>query len=216
MKKIIFICISYIIVSLSSILYANTKASSQEYTTFSEIMMPQGKLMANFTQEEYEEMYENIDSPMLFGVRVYKENSNIDASYISNTLYSVENKGLTDVTYEIEVEVETTNKVSFNANGSLNGSASGTTKGGVKGEIGAKCGVEVSNTTTTSRTEQQKMILKVEANSRAIVYLTGSITITNGVASYYIGFIEIAKGGFEIVTLKNQYARVEKVQIWKK
>lgn len=213
MKKIMFLSIIIICICITSFTYNTVFAEAQEYTTFSEIMMPEGKLIKNFTSDELDEMYENVDGAMLFGIKVHKENVNIDASYISNTLYSVENKGLTDVTYEIDVEVETTNKVSFNASGSLNGQASGTTKGGVKGEIGAKCGVEISNTTTTSRTEKQKMKLQVEPNSRAIVYLTGSLTITNGVAACYVTFIQVAKGAFEIVTLKNQYARVEKVQI---
>lgn len=210
MKKIILLLILYF-----SIPFLNAfvlQASSEEYTTFSEIMMSEGKLLSNFTDKELEEMYKKVNGTKFFGVSVYKENYNIEASYISNTLYSVENKSDSDVTYEIEVDVETSNKVSFNASGSLNGSASGT-KSGIKGEIGAKCGIEVSNTTTTSRKEKQKMKLIVEKNSRAIVYLTGNLTVTNGVAAYYVSFIQVSKGGFEIVTLKNQYARIEKTSI---
>ena len=60
------------------------------------------------------------------------------------------------------------------------------------------------------------MSLVVEAGSSAIVYLTGNLTVTNGVAASYLFFIEMAKGGFEFTILKNQYARVEKAKIWKK
>ena len=212
MKKEIFLIVIYMFISIFPI-FINIDAATTEYNTFSEIMMPEGKLLSNFTNEELKEMYKHVEKTTGWGVNVYKENSNVDASYISNTLYSVENKGATEVKYKIEVEVETSNKVSFNASGSLNGSASGTTKGGVKGEIGAKCGVEVSNTTTKSRIEKQKLEIIVEPNSRAIIYLTGSLSVTNGVAAYYVAFIQVCKGGFEIVTLKNQYARVEKALI---
>ncbi len=211
MKKIILILILCFILWISGILYP-CFASTTEYTTFSEIMMPEGKLMSNFTEEEISEMYRSLEKTKFFGVAVYMENSNVDASYISNTLYSVENKGSTDIVYDVEVDVETTNKVTFSANGSLNGSASGKIKD-IKSEIGAKCGVEVSKTTTSSRKEKQKMKLIVEGNSRAIIYLTGNVSVTNGVAAYYISFIRVAYGSFEIVTLKNQYARIEKAKV---
>ncbi len=211
MKKIIFcLCLCGILFITGNIL---SYASTDDYTTFTEIMMSEGKLLSNYTEEEMNELLKKVHKNKFMGVSVYEENKNIDASYISNTLYSIENNGKDEIIYDIVVDVETTNKVSFNASGSLNASASGGKSGGVKGEIGAKCGVEVSTTTTTSRKEKQTMKLTVEGGSRAIVYLTGNLSITNGVAAYYVTFIRVSEGGFEIVTLKNQYARVEKSKI---
>ncbi len=212
MKKIISLCLICLLVGGIQF-FLTIQASTDDYMAFSEIMMNEGKLLCNFTEEEMKELLKKVEKRKFYGISVYEENKNVDASYISNTLYSVENRGQTDVTYDIVVEVETVNKVSFNASGSLNGSASGKTSGGIKGEIGAKCGVEFSDATTTSRKEKQTMKLTVEAGSRAIIYLTGNLTITNGVAASYITFIRAAEGGFEIVTLKNQYARVEKAPI---
>lgn len=211
MKKLTLLLLGELILAgLSLALVLN--AASEEYMTFSEIMMNDGKLLSNYTKEETEELLTHVRKNRFAGVNVYKENDTVDASYISNTLYSVENTGSTDVTYDIVVDVETVNKVSFSASGSLNASASGS-KSGVKAEIGKKCGIEVSKTTTTSRKEKQTMKFAVEGGSRAIVYLTGNLSVTNGVAAYYICFIRVAEGGFEIVTLKNQYARVEKAKI---
>ena len=211
MKKIIFcLCLCVILFITGNIL---SYASTDDYTTFTEIMMSEGKLLSNYTEEEMNELLKKVHKNKFMGVSVYEENKNIDASYISNTLYSIENNGKDEIIYDIVVDVETNNKVSFNASGSLNASASGGKSGGVKGEIGAKCGVEVSTTTTTSRKEKQTMKLTVEGGSRAIVYLTGNLSITNGVAAYYVTFIRVSEGGFEIVTLKNQYARVEKSKI---
>lgn len=188
-------------------------ASTDDYTAFSEIMMNEGKVLANYTDEEMTKLLEKVHKRKFMGVSIYEENKNVEASYISNTLYSVENSGEENIVYDIVVDVETSNKVSFNASGSLNASASGGKSGGVKGEIGAKCGIEFTETTTTSRKEKQTMKLTVEGGSRAIVYLTGNLSITNGVAAYYVAFIRVSEGGFEIVTLKNQYARVEKSKI---
>lgn len=212
MKKILFIMLTFTILLITH--YSiNVYAATEEYTTYSEIMMSEGKLLMNFTDEEMDKMLEEIEGTIFSGVKVYEENSNVKATYISNTLYSVENKGSTDVTYDVVVSVETTNKVSFSASGSLSGNVSKGKSGGLKGDIGAKCSVDYSNDTTTSRKEKQTMKLVVEANSRAIVYLTGELLITNGVAANYFFWIKMCEGGFEFVTLQNQYSRIEKVKI---
>lgn len=209
MKKILFILIIYFLTILFNFnipIYGAT----DDYNTFSEIMMNEGKLMCNYTEDEINEMLKNVQKRKFAGVNVYENYKNIDASYISNTLYSVENKGATDVIYEVDVEVETANKTTFKASGSLNGTLSGGKKEGTKGEIAGKCGLEYSTSSETSRKETQNMDLIVEANSRAIVYLTGNLTVTNGVAAYYVSWFRVSEGAFEIVTIKNQYARVEK------
>lgn len=211
----------YSIISLSLIVFllfmkVKVQAATDDYNTFSEIMMPTGKLLSNFTDEEIKDYLKKVNKRKFFGLSVYTVNKNVEASYISNTLYSVSNLGSTDVTYEIEVEVETANKVSFTSSGSLNGQVSGGKSGGLKGEIGGKCGIEISTSSTASRKEKQKMKLVVEGNSKAIVYLTGNLSVTNGVAANYISFFRSCEGGFEIITLKNQYARIEKRKIWKR
>ena len=187
-------------------------ANTDNYQTFVEIMMNEGKLLKNFTEEEYDAMIDKIKNHKFAGVSIYIENNNIDASYISNTLYSVENNGSTDVTYDIEITVETNNKISFNASESLSAQASGTVSK-IKGDIGAKCGAEFSTQTTTSRKEKQTMKLVVEKHSRAIIYLTGNLSISNGVAAYDFLWIRVCQGGWEIVKLKNQYSRIEKASI---
>ena len=186
-------------------------ADTTDYKTFSEIIMASGKLLANYTDKEYEEYYSHL-KPTFLSVVVYVENDNVDASYISNTLWSVTNNSNTDVTYNVKIETESTNKTTFSSSGSLNLGGS-QTKGGTKAEIGAKCGMDASRICQESVKQTETMSLVVEAGSSAIVYLTGNLTISNGVAASYVFFIEIAKGGFEIATLKNQYARVEKARI---
>lgn len=214
-KKIIILCFTYLLTVLINFEIATI--ASDDYNTYSEIMMTNGKTLSNFLDSEiknYLSLIPDDDNPM-FGVKIYEANKNVEASYISNTLYSVENKGETDVEYEINVTVETNNKVSFSVNGSINGKGSAS-KEKIKGEISAECGVKYDETTTESRKEVRKLKFIVEGNSRAIVYLTGNMSITNGAAKKYSFWTKSSEGGFEIVTLKNQYTRIEKVKIsWK-
>ena len=212
MRKKIFIFMFLVILTLSYLDF-NAYADNSDYKTFSEVIMANGKLLANFTDKEFEECFSKLNK-QFFGVSVYIENDNVDATYISNTLWSVTNTSSTDVTYNVKVETETTNKTTFSANSSASAGASGNISG-IKGEISAKCGVDYSSQTTKSVKQTETMSLVVEAGSSAIVYLTGNLSITNGVASSYVFFIEVVKGGFEFAILKNQYARVEKARVWK-
>lgn len=189
------------------------EASSDDYTSYVEIIMNDGKLLSNFTEEEYELLYNEIPNRKMFGYVINIENDNVDATYISNTLYSIENKGNSNITYQIDVVVETNNKTSFKASGGLNGKISGKKGNDIKGEIGAECGLEYSSSTSESRKETQKLDIVVEPNSRCVIYLTGNLSVTNGVLKFYYFWIETYSGGFEIVTLQNQYTRIEKAKI---
>lgn len=210
MKKIILISFIYALTIFFN-MAMNIKASTDDYTTYSEIMMSEGKLLSDYTQNEIDELLIYVQKHKFAGTQVYANYENIDATYISNTLYSVENKGSTEVIYEIDIKIETSNKTSFKANGSLNGSISkGASKDSNKSDIAGKLGLEYSKTSEVSISETQHMKLVVEGNSRAIVYLTGNLKVTNGVAAIYAVWFKVSEGGFEIVTLQNQYSRVEK------
>lgn len=208
MKKSI-VGVLMILFLLSFQLDLSVLAEDDSYLTYNEIMMVSGKLLANFTEEEYEQYYKNIAGNRFWGVNAYVVHQNVAASYISSTLYSVENRGNSDITYELDIVVETANKTTWNVSGSLGGSAKGTIKS-FKTELSAKVGVEYNQTTTASRKETQKMKIIIEKQSRAIVYLMGTARITNGVCSCYKFWIGLGKGGFEYFTLVNQYPRMEK------
>lgn len=206
MKKIITITLCFITIILCNMVecYANNS-----YDTFNEIMMSNGKLLRNFTSEEFAEYMKNVKKTTFWGVNVYTVNKNVEATYISSTLYNVENRGETDVSYELDVVVEQAKTTTWNLSGSLSGAAKGTIKG-FKADLAAKAGVDYKSTTKESRKETQKLKVTVEKNSRAIVYLMGSARITNGVCACYICFIPLASSGFEYFTLVNQYPRLEK------
>ena len=183
--------------------------AEDSYETYNEIMMVDGKLMKYFTEEELKEYYQKVKKRQFWGINVYTVNQNVEATYISSTLYNVENKGDTDVSYELDVVVDVSNKTTWSVSGNLSGNAKGSIKS-FKTDLAAKAGIDYSNTKTESRKETQKLKVTVEKGSRAIVYLMGSARITNGVCSAYICFVNVANCGFEYFTLVNQYPRMEK------
>lgn len=209
MKKIIAILLCFITIILCNMI---TSYADDSYETYNEIMMVEGKLLRDFTEEEMSELMKYVKKPTFWGVNVYSAHKNVEATYISSTLYNVENNGDTDVSYELDVVVDVSNKTSWTVSSGLSGTAKGTIKG-FKTDLAAKAGVEYNQTTTASRKETQKLKVTVEKKSRAIVYLMGSARITNGVCACYICFINVANCGFEYFTLVNQYPRIEKRKI---
>ena len=107
MKKII-VSIILLIIALSIYPIINIKADIDDYNTFTEIIMADGKLISNFTDEEYDELARNYHVEFA-GISTVTANKNVDASYISNTIKSVENKSNSDITYTIDVETTTNN-----------------------------------------------------------------------------------------------------------
>ncbi|MDE5714974.1 MAG: hypothetical protein K2I42_02470 [Anaeroplasmataceae bacterium] len=206
MKKISIILASIYIILCS---FVKTYADNDSYETYNEIIMATGKLLANFTEEEMKEYKQYVKKRRAYGVNVYVVNKNIETTYIASTYYSVDNRGSTDVSYELDIVVETSKKTVLKFSGSASGTGKGTIKS-FKTDIAAKAGVDYSKTNEESRKETQKFKLTVEKGSRAIVYLMGNARITNGVCSCYIAFIELTNCGFEYFTLINQYPRMEK------
>lgn len=209
MKKVWILLIISINIILLSLLKVNVYAAEDTYLTYNEIMLSTGKLLSNFTKEEYEMYYKEVEKVTFWDVNVYTVHENIDATYISQTLYSVDNQGSTDISYELDVVVEMANKTTWNVDGSIDGAIKGSVKS-FKVDLAAKAGVDYSSTTSSSRKETQKMKLNIEANSRAIVYLMGNAKVTNGVCAVYIFYIHMGSSGFEYFTLVNQYPRMEK------
>ena len=142
--------------------------AEDSYETYNEIMMVDGKLMKYFTEEELKEYYQKVKKRQFWGINVYTVNQNVEATYISSTLYNVENKGDTDVSYELDVVVDVSNKTTWSVSGNLSGNAKGSIKS-FKTDLAAKAGIDYSNTKTESRKETQKLKVIVEKGSRAIV-----------------------------------------------
>ena len=188
---------------------------SADYLSYSEIMLSSGKLIKDFTIEEREAMYKYTEGRYFIDIVPYFENRSVDGSYISNTLYSIDNTSKTSIEYTLEYTVETNNKVSFQTSDSIS-SQFGFTKGKIKGDLAAKATVDYTETTTKSIKEKKTMKLEIEPNSRLIVYLTGNISVTNGVFALYFMGGRTFVGCFEFVTLKSQFSKMEKRSIWKR
>ena len=119
--------------------------------------------MKNFTEEDVGEYYKKNEGLYLFKICVEPIYVNVDASYISNTLFSVDNKSKTDVDYEVDVAIESNNKISFSMDGSLSASGNATIKK-IKAEASTKNNIGFN--ATTSKSIKEKVNVQILTNVR--------------------------------------------------
>ena len=84
--------------------------TSSDYNTYVEIIMTTGKLLKNYTKLEYDKALVDATGLYFNKIKIYPVNKNVEATYISNTLFSVENRSATDVKYDVDITLEKNNK----------------------------------------------------------------------------------------------------------
>lgn len=211
MKRLILL-LFFVVFIFFPMFSLEAKEVNTEYWSYPEIIMSSGKLLKNFTEKEYEELYNQIDGVHFLEIIIKQANVNVKASYISDVLLSYENRGKTNVELNKTVSIETNQKMSFSTSGNLSVGGAGTLKK-VKLEASAKASISYSSSSEESIKEKRDMKIIVEPNSKMIMYLTGDLTISNGVVKIYEFFFNIYSGGYECATINTQYVRLEKETI---
>lgn len=211
MKKFLMLLFFFVFILFPSLSVKATEVNT-DYWAYPEVIMSSGKLLKNFTEEEYGELYSKIDGVYFLAVIVEQANVNVKASYISDVLLSFENRGGTNVELNKTVSIETNQKMSFSTSGNLSLGGAGTLKK-VKLEASAKASINYTTSSEESIKEKKEMKIVVEPNSKMIMYLTGDMTVSNGVVKVYEFFFNIYYGGYEHATINTQYVRLEKETI---
>lgn len=207
--KLLFIVALMILVIPNTFEAKAAAIDTADYLTYQEIIMSSGKLIKNYTEEEFNTLLYSDNTMKAFGIILIVDNQNVQASYISSVQECMENSGNTDITINVTMSYETNNKVSFTSNASASFSNKSTFNA-FKCELAAKAGVEYNETTYQSIKETKTMSLTVEAKSQYMVVVTGNLSVTNGVFKLYAcGDLMLAEK-FEFVTLESQYAKLEK------
>ena len=206
MQKIL--CLLVLLVTVGSIMFLDVDAANDDYKTFNEIIMTEGKLLRYYSDEEIEEFKSKLKSKIA-GIDVVIINKNVEASYISETLYNVHNTGKTDIKYQLDITVHKSEKITWEVSGDL----SATAKGAIKlfqTNLESKVGIDYKKITENEEKTVEKVDLVVEPDSRAVIYLMGRARVTNGVAKVSVAFMNAATFSFEYFTIINQYPRLEK------
>lgn len=206
-----FILCSLIILSYF-LAFSSVKADS-DYESFQEIeMIGDGCFLEDFTDDDYKEYYKKVKKRKAYGWNVYYVNKNVKVRYVVTTHFSFYNDGNTPIVYEANFKEEKSSKRSIQATGSIDMEKTKSTKK-FKGGLDAKLKLEYSKTDTIITTSAWNVKCSVDPGTILVIYTHGEGKISNGVATKYIGFVNVTKGGFEIFVATTQTYRMEKIKI---
>ncbi|MBN2300701.1 MAG: hypothetical protein JXC31_05890 [Acholeplasmataceae bacterium] len=189
----------------------NSDASSN-YQNYESVTMTSGKLLENFSNDDYKSYYKKVDKRKFMGWRVYKVNSNIKMTYISETLFSYYNDGYTAIDYTYKLDRKVSSKLALSASGSI-GIKFSKDKQIFKNNLDGSLKLSADYSVSSEDKESYEINLKVDPGTQVDLYVYGEGKITNGVASKYFFWIRGDRGGYEIFLVTTQYQRLEKKKI---
>ena len=192
MKKVLIICIFMFILT-----FITEVKASESYDTFQEVEIYKGKMLKDYTDKEYKNYYKKVDKRKFWGWRTYVVNKDIKAKFVSETVFSYYNNGITPITYKYKLSESKVSKYSISATGTIGYDVSGNSKK-FKHKLDSELQIVIDPSTV--------------ANLRIV----GEGKITNGVGAYYICWVRTQKGGFEYFIVTTQYPRLEVLPIWGK
>jgi len=208
MKKIVF----FVLLVLSIHFFSQTTYANSSYHSYESITMNEGKLLQDFSKEDYKSYYKEVSKRKFFGWSIHKVNSNSKVTYVKETLFSYYNDGYTPIEYTFKMDRKQTTKISLSASGSI-GLKNQTDTKGFKNNLDTSLKLTAEYTQTTEDKESYELEFKVDPGTQVDLFIYGEGKITNGVAARYLCWIRLDQGGFEIFLVTTQYQRLEKKRI---
>lgn len=207
MKKLLILCVFLFIFSFC--IHVDAK---ENYKMFEDIEIQNGKMLADYTDSDYEEYYKKVTKRKFFGWRINIVNKKTRAKFISETVFSYYNNGTRPITYKYELSESTVEKVSISATGSIGTKVSGEIKM-FKFGLDSETKINADYSSTTTKEEATKLEIIIDPKTVANLRMVGEGQVTNGVAAYYIFWITVQKGGFEYFVVTTLYPRLEVLPI---
>jgi hypothetical protein len=188
------------------------KANDLDYLTFQDLVYSGGKLLKDWTDDEYKEYMEHVNTNRAFGWNSYVVLDHMKVVYERTTIQEFINSGSTPIPVEVNYEEKTQVKHSVNVKGEL--SISSTNKGkelskGLNSSLKAEYAFVYDNQTKLD----YKIKYNVDVDTRVRIYIAGTGYITNGVALKKAFWITWDHGGFEIFVSSGEYFRFVKQKI---
>jgi len=192
----------------------NVKKTSADasYLSFQEIYLEEGKMLEEYTDEDYDYCYKKIGKRQIFGWKTYTYFKSIKVKYVSKTIFSYFNRGTSAIDYTYSLAETETEKLSLSGTGSINYTSSGTKKG-FKNGLGASLKIENEYSKTVSSTTKEDLEITVNPGTVANLRIVGEGKLTNGVATQYVFWFKAIEGGFEYFIVTTEYPRLEVMPI---
>ncbi|MDD3122722.1 MAG: hypothetical protein PHC62_04280 [Candidatus Izemoplasmatales bacterium] len=184
---------------------------AEEYLTYQEIVLDNdnAKLLKYFTDNEYENYYQEIKKKKFIGWSIGIVNSNEELEFISETKLKIINDGYSTIKHNITLLTKAETKYQISASGSVSVSIKGDIKK-FKGGLDADIKASITYTKNVTSSEEYEFNIIVDPETYVSIVTRGKAEVSNGVAKYYLFWIETKKGGWETFTVTTEYYEIIK------
>lgn len=189
-----------------------TTYAQTHYQSYESMTIYEGKLLENFTDQDYKDHYPKVTRRKFMGWRVHHMHKNIKVSYISDTLFSYYNDGTTAIDYTYKLDRKLSTKFNISATGTI-GIKMQKSEKTFKNNLDGSLKLSADYTVSSEEKESFEVKLKVDPQTQVDLYIYGEGKITNGVAARYIFWMRADRGGYEVFLITTQYHRLEKKPI---
>lgn len=209
MKKILILSLCLLSLSLTRPL-----VFAAEYLTYQKIEFVNygGKLLEDFTNDDYQTYYERMAGRKFWGWNTVHAHRNEPVTFQKETLYVMVNEGTTPIQKTHNFRMNQQRRVQTSASGSVSLSGSGNVS---QFRLGLDTKIDVSYSTDVTTTEEERLEIKlnVDPMTRLRVEIYGEGKVTNGVARYYRLWRNVRQGGFEVFIITTEYYSIIKEAI---
>ena len=206
MKRLVLILLMFSLIILCN----QTSYGYADFEKFEKV--GQGKLLSEFTKDDYNELYKHVSKRKFIGWNAYNAYVDIKVKYISETLFSYYNNGTSNISYNYKASKKTIDNYTLKVTGDIKLKTQKNNK--VFGDgLQTSINIDYKREIKYEETENFDIKVSIEPKTQLILYLYGEGKITTGVAKNYLFWIEINKGGYEIFIVTTHYQRLEIIPI---
>lgn len=170
-----------------------------------------GKMLEDFTETEYKDNYKKVGRAF-GGWKKYEVNSKVKVKFVSDTLLSYYNDGLTPIKYTYKGSRKVANSYDLKVTGQLSVKTQKSNKTFGDG-LNASVKIESKWSQDSEIKEDFNLQLEIAPKTQLNLYLYGEGYLVNGVAKKYFFWFETKKGGYEVFYVTTHYQRLEITRI---
>lgn len=208
MKKFLIVLLVVLLIYPSS----NIVLASKSHTNYESLNLSKGKLLLDYSDRELKPYYKNVNKSKFSGWRTKIINNRVEATFVSETIFTYYNDGYTPIDYTYKMEETEVSKYSFSSNGSISVHSNKNGTGFKKGLDGS-LKLSYSYDKNKTKKESYEVKLKIDPGTQVNLYKAGTGRLTNGVGSRYLFWFRTESGGFEVFEISSSSIKLEKVRI---
>lgn len=185
--------------------------SANSYLSYQEIVFENddANLLRDYTDNQMKQLYRSYMSRTLIGWKVIKIHHQEAVEFISETKLRIVNNGYSTIKHTISMTTKEESKFQITASGDIGIDVKGDIKK-FKGSVDASIKTSIQYTKSTTKTESSDFVIIVDPGTVVTIRSRGQGIVNNGLAMYYLFWMNTQKGGWETFIVTTEYFEIVK------